>query len=1267
MLKEYDLNIIENNVNSSQKPVIIFKNDENKYFKAISDAFYNMLGFPKVKFRSVFDNSFNNLVFSMDRELIFYILGEEEAINTSCHIINFEGKIQKYRVHFDFFASLGEKYVVAMFANDTTEEVPPLNGVSSPAMCALEFDGFKFNPVYVSERFLDILGYEKNEFFLTFDYGLSRFIPLEYIRPFKKAATKAYSLEVHTACETKVRRKGGDITEVKVSFDAFSTEGKKLLYITFSSLEDDNFYFEQIVNDSANAVAIYDLHTMELLYINERAKRIFALPDYKNKHCYEINHGQSVPCSICKRYVFSTVKYTDMPLIHSSTKRSLTVNAKIIDFNGRPAYVEYINDNTDMLKGQRLHKDIMTHIPSAICVVNMGKDPFEIEYINENFTALTGYNIREINNVLAKDISAFLVGFNNKKMREKLNMLLNSFSGFEEEYEIIRFDKTRIWAKVITNTIYYSENKKVFVQLTDISKEKELETRLKDQEKQMKVAFGNSGIHTGIYYADRNCYEISTPSLIFPQKGMGVTVENAREAFWSLPVEESADKKQMEEFRANITERRQYAKLELPIKRKNARQVIEVEAHPIVERDGSVKSFICVSRDVTEQKRLEIQYEEHLRYKSQYQSNSFLNVKINISDDIITECEGIIPEKATSLVGENINGYIKAVSENIVTPTLRNNFIRKFGQDALVEAYSKGKATLDMNFDYRMRDGSTIWMNHTLFIVKNPLQNMLEAFGVFKDSTSSTVLRGLMKSVLSKSYDFLMAIDVKNGKIVQYVDGLCSLAAFMTKGGDAFEKLQTVLDGKIVDRDFSLEDIEFEKVVEEVEKNGFYSVSFSMRDTVSGRKRKNIRFSPLEGDSTKLCCTAQDITQLYETEKQRQIELEKALETANTASRAKSDFLAGMSHDIRTPLNGILGMTSLLLDDIQDENIKKSLETIKSSGQFLLDLVNDILDMSRIQSGKLKLVPEAYSVKEFKNILDAVIVQQCKKKGIDFTFTVQDEGVVIYVDRLRFNQVFLNILSNSVKFTDKGGSITFNIFTLKRTEKEVTLRFIIADTGIGISQQFKAHLFEMFVQENREGVDGRQGAGLGLAIVKSIVDLMGGSINIESTPSEGTTCFVEITFPIAESLESMPQPAQEEEEEDILKGKRVLIAEDHPLNAIIAERMLNKKDIHTEKAANGAIAYDMFCEKPPFYFDAILMDMRMPVIDGIEATKKIRALEREDARKVPIIAMTANAFESDAEKTASAGMDAHLAKPISANVLYEELIKQLRRVKDENR
>jgi len=379
------------------------------------------------------------------------------------------------------------------------------------------------------------------------------------------------------------------------------------------------------------------------------------------------------------------------------------------------------------------------------------------------------------------------------------------------------------------------------------------------------------------------------------------------------------------------------------------------------------------------------------------------------------------------------------------------------------------------------------------------------------------------------------------------------------------------------------------------------------------------------------------------------------------ANNAKSDFLSRISHDIRTPMNAIIGMTELAGMENRSDSVADYLNKINVSSKFLLSLINDILDMAMIDKGKIVLRPEAYSLREFSVFITSAIMPLAEAKQIQFIFDVNPDLQGIRVDPLRFNQIFMNLLSNAVKFTPEGGTVTFCLTVAGRKEHKIDLCGVVRDTGIGIAPEFLDSLFEPFTQENEQHVQMTEGSGLGLAIVKRFVDALGGTISVKSVKGKGTEFTIRMI--VEECDVQIESPGQEILDTADLQGKQILVVEDNEINQVIVCQLLEHYGVHCQLAGNGQEALDMFTAAEPYTYDVILMDIRMPVMNGIDATRCLRRLDRADATDVPIIALTADAYINQKNQIMDSGMTDYLAKPVQPQALLDILHKVLRNQK----
>lgn len=435
---------------------------------------------------------------------------------------------------------------------------------------------------------------------------------------------------------------------------------------------------------------------------------------------------------------------------------------------------------------------------------------------------------------------------------------------------------------------------------------------------------------------------------------------------------------------------------------------------------------------------------------------------------------------------------------------------------------------------------------------------------------------------------------------------------------------------------------------EELLSHKMYSVRVHVRPNSSGNEYFEVRavLSAQDEEHFEVIIGHRALDQMIHEERRKQQQLEEALRQVEFANRAKSTFLFNMSHDIRTPMNAILGFSRLLrMHKDEPEKILSYTEKIEKSGEYLLSLINNVLELARIESGKSCIDETIIDTKELHEAVGYLFENQMRERQISFTRTLRTPHRFIYADKVKLQEVLLNLLSNACKYTPPGGRVSFDVCSAPAEEGIELFTTTIRDNGIGMTKEFLAHIFEAFTREHSSTESRRPGFGLGMGIAKKLTELMGGTIAVKSEPGKGTTFTVSIPHRIARGPEEAFHAEESVLPDTVLCGRRILLAEDNDLNAEIAEELLKEAGLLVERAKDGIECLAMLEKREPLWYDLILMDIQMPNMDGYKATTIIRHLEDPRLSKIPIIAMTANAFAEDKAKAIALGMNAHVAKP----------------------
>ena len=708
---------------------------------------------------------------------------------------------------------------------------------------------------------------------------------------------------------------------------------------------------------------------------------------------------------------------------------------------------------------------------------------------------------------------------------------------------------------------------------------------------------------------------------------------------------------------------------------------LHIDAYPT----GTPGYCICLLRDIREpmkkraqdRKKLEsligqLEAEKHLNAKVREFAQTMgmaypLAISIDYKNDRyhMIEYDNFI-NKTTPRSGD-IEELVNVGASTIPDPKAAQQFVKLFNKESAMAAFAQGKREISLRHPQNGDDGKVHYMD-TKIICTEYSEDRIEGLSLSRcideerEKDQAIVLETQHAEVigaLGTLYRTVMEADIPRHRyrVIKSIAGMKE-ATNGNDEGDFDEVKEQVIEYFMKEscRDYMRTYLDLGTLSQRLENIDTIREEYQNKCGEWLESRFIVKKRDQDGHAVTALYVARDIT----SEKEKEIayiqQLKETSIEAEKANVSKTNFLRRMSHDIRTPLNGIMGMLRIAQRYREDpEKFEDCMQKISGSADYLMDLVNNVLDISKLESGNIELEHKPFDIGQvLLNTLPAVETS-ASQNSLVFKGGREDTHIehrYLVGSPVHLNRILMNIASNAVKYNRPGGMVRIYCNELSSDDNDATFEFICEDTGLGMSEEFQKRAFDPFSQEGKETTTSFSGSGLGLSIVKSIVDLMGGSIELESKEDVGTKIRVVLTFPIAHDYVHEESEDADQEKVDV-SGCRALLVEDNALNMEIARIMLDELGFTITEAKNGKEAVDLFAESAPYTYDFIFMDVMMPVMDGLEATREIRAMQRQDAESVPIIAMTANAFIEDQQACIEAGMNAHIRKPIDMKTVNE--------------
>lgn len=1047
-----------------------------------------------------------------------------------------------------------------------------------------------------------------------------------------------------------------------------------IFYAVFTGMSDEAKLFQQISNEAAQGIYVIDKKNHDLLYYNENVELFLTGKNNAwGKKCYTALHDKQTPCTFCP---LSMIKNIEKPQeLTFSNGKSYEIRAKELEWNGLPAYTLFINDITDKITSSRkteqleqFYQTLVQNLPGGIAVIrfDMAKKQMLPEYISEGFAAMTGMSTDEAYALYKNDATAgvhpddldYIIGRLNQHLKKHLDTC-------ESIYRLRKKDGSYIWIKNNSSLILSpNEIPLIYAVYSDITKEIAAQNKLRQKYNDLLLRQQNYPLSNEILsgYCDitaNRILRIYDKTGIDPLQKFGFERQNFFKGLATLI--ESPEERQhflntflnaplLEKFAQGINSQELECFIRMP--HDNSGHYLKCVINMIESPDNGHTIGVLSVLDLTQFK-INDQISMHLAHAHydfiatcDFNSDSyqlfFTNSKANLMP----------PEQGS--YSKNIVAFL----QTFTVPKDRE-FCMEMFDPANMQRRLYHENSYSFHYSLKDEQGHIYTKNMIVFLIDQRLNKVGMARA---DITDYVREQRALLNTLAYTFEQLSIINLVTKEFTMYTrkSVLQNLSPYKCADFNrALHKLSLPYT-KLAADETAAEKFSLPVILSRLaEKPQGYE--FTLPYLANDGSEKNKQINVLWGDEGHhtICLVRCDVTDIISAEKNSRSVLQNALDLAQEANRAKTDFLSAMSHDIRTPMNAIIGMTDLALDDLDNrQHLSEYLDIIKSSSSHLLTLINDILDMSRIEKGKLKLARTSFNLSVEIDRFCSRYQLLMDKNSLNFLHNAELLHCNCIGDTAQLQRIWDNLVSNACKFTPPGGTVTFSACELPSDNERLGwYKFTISDTGIGIDSESLQHLFDPFFRSSDVISKHIEGSGLGLAIVKNIVDYKGGTISVTSRQGEGTTFTVTLPLHFDTAAEHpVEKPTHTFGSADFdFSGKSLLLAEDHPINQKVAELILEKTGAAVTIVENGLQCTELFTGSAKGSFDAILMDIQMPVMNGYEAAQAIRSSTHPQSATIPIIAMTANAFAEDIKNALSAGMNAHIAKPIDPQKLYETL------------
>lgn len=1142
-------------------------------------------------------------------------------------------------------------------------------------------EGERFIPTFFSDGVMRLSGYTREEYEklvsrdaidVIFDQDRERVLAAA-----KAALVSGDVLDV----SYRTRHKDGSLIWLHLNGRRMGPLSESTqFYAVFTGMSGETRLFQSMANETADGIYVIDKENYDLLYVNEPKGSLVDGQEAVGQKCYAALYGKQKPCAFCT-LKSQKLDGKEHEMENEEEGKIYSTRFKETDWNGIPAYIKCVRDITEEVKTRRekerleqYFQTVLKYLPGGVAVVRYDKNgKMTPEFLSEGFASMTGMDLEEAWKIYQSDAMAGV----HPEDRDVVNQQMDDYIASGENnceivYRVKRGSEDYVWVK---NSLTLIQNeggeRRVYAAYQDMTKEREQQEQLRRQYSDLlmqhyhtqdlnTLILGHCNISQNrileiIDHTDSDLLKTfgSVREKFFTGMGSLIVDEEERREFYAHYLNRPA----LQEFTEGNTEQRMECFVRLP--KEDRGRYLQIKMSLVAAPDSGDVTGILTVMDITKQT-----ISERILHQLSSIGYDF------IADlDLIEDTYEILSCNQSRKDLPPLRGchskWMAGMLAGPIAPIDRKRYQECLDPKQIIERLQKVSS---YTFAYSVTDGRGDLRTKSMTVAAADLRLGRIAISRADITESIREQQGLLH-VIAYTFELAGFINVTTGQFTMYTRDtvLENLPPFLVEQYD--EAIHRFVGNHAVKEEMkdTMDEFRLSNLEERLtaKPNG-YDFLFSCNEN-GGLRYKQVNVMWGDVNHRTICLVRADVTDMLLEERRTKKALQNALQLAEEANQAKSDFLATMSHDIRTPMNGIMGMTALAVAHLGEPGrVEDCLEKIMVSSKHLLSLINDILDMSKIESGQITLNHAGISLPELLKQVSAIMAPQARAAGLQFTVGMKELSCTdFYGDALRINQILINILSNAVKYTPQGGQVEFLIEETApvRHEGWARFRFTVRDTGVGMSKEFLSHLFEPFTRsQNSECIEG---TGLGLSITKGLVALMEGEISVQSEVGQGTIFRVELECePIKEKdRENLASAgaAPDESDKTVFSGRNFLVAEDNQINAEILTELLSLYGARSQVMTDGFQTVEEFRTASPGTYDAILMDIRMPNMNGYEATLAIRNLDRSDAGSIPIIAMTANAFAEDVREALNAGMTAHISKPIDVVTLRETLKKVLRK------